>query len=43
MLVSDHNSYDGYRNGEIPSKERIIQISCVKGVEYDTIDCGHMW
>lgn len=48
MLVSDHNSYDGYRHfkeweqnarfGKHPLKDFVI----LKGIEYDTIDAGHI-
>ncbi len=43
MLISDHDSYNGYRawkkaHGEQPDKEFLV----LKGVEYDTIDAGHI-
>lgn len=43
MLVSDHNSYNGYRHW----KKHIKGIShtdfvVLKGIEYDTIDAGHI-
>ena len=41
MLVSDHNSYRGYRyykkNCE-PLKDFVV----LRGIEYDTLDCGHI-
>ena len=43
MLVSDHNSYDGYRRWkyEMKGKEH-IDFVVLKGIEYDTIDAGHI-
>lgn len=43
MLVSDHNSYDGYREwkNSLKGKEH-TDFVVLKGVEYDTLDCGHM-
>lgn len=43
MLVSDHDSYDGYRtwkkaHGDDSGREFVV----LKGVEYDTIDAGHI-
>lgn len=43
MLVADHNSYDGYRKWESSVCGKAHQDFVVlKGVEYDTADCGHM-
>lgn len=43
MLISDHNSYKGYRWWEKHLKDRKFQDFVVlKGIEYDTIDAGHM-
>ena len=43
MLVSDHNSYDGYREWKYSIKGKAHQDFVVlKGVEYDTCDCGHI-
>ncbi|HIU76302.1 MAG TPA: PHP domain-containing protein [Candidatus Pelethocola excrementipullorum] len=43
MLVSDHNSYDGYREWKNSIKGKQHQDFVVlKGVEYDTMDCGHI-
>ena len=43
MLVSDHNSYDGYREWKKSIKGKQHQDFVVlKGVEYDTRDCGHI-
>ncbi|WP_230399839.1 PHP-associated domain-containing protein [Novisyntrophococcus fermenticellae] len=43
MLVSDHNSYDGYRKwkNSIKGKQH-YDFVVLKGVEYDTMDCGHI-
>lgn len=43
MLISDHDSYKGYRawkkaHGENPDRDFLV----LKGVEYDTIDAGHI-
>lgn len=45
MLISDHNSYKGYRawkkrNGDGSDGEKEFVV--LKGVEYDTIDAGHI-
>lgn len=43
MLVTDHNSYNGYRFWKEQIKENKHQDFCVlKGIEYDTINAGHM-
>lgn len=43
MLVSDHNSYKGYRFWKNNLKGRKFQDFVVlKGIEYDTIDAGHI-
>ena len=43
MLVSDHNSYDGYRQWKNSIRgKRHRDFVVLKGVEYDTIDCGHI-
>ncbi|HIS80334.1 MAG TPA: PHP domain-containing protein [Candidatus Scatomonas merdavium] len=43
MLVSDHNSYDGYREWKNSLKGKAhTDFVVLKGVEYDTLDCGHM-
>ena len=43
MLISDHDSYNGYRcwkkqRGEAGDEDFLV----LKGVEYDTIDAGHI-
>lgn len=43
MLVSDHNSYNGYRSWKKNLKDRKFRDFIVlKGIEYDTIDAGHI-
>lgn len=43
MLVSDHNTYDGYREWKDNIKgKRHRDFVVLKGIEYDTIDAGHM-
>lgn len=43
MLVSDHNSYNGYRAWKRRLKDRKFRDFVVlKGIEYDTIDAGHI-
>lgn len=43
MLVSDHNSYNGYRAWKRTLKDKKYQDFVVlKGIEYDTIDAGHI-
>lgn len=43
MLISDHNTYKGYRAWKNEVKGRRFQNFVVlKGIEYDTIDAGHI-
>lgn len=43
MLISDHNSYNGYRSWKKNIKDRKFRDFVVlKGIEYDTIDAGHI-
>lgn len=43
MLVSDHNSYNGFRYWKKHLKDRKFRDFVVlKGIEYDTIDAGHI-
>lgn len=43
MLISDHNSYKGYRWWQDNLKgKKYGDFVVLKGIEYDTIDCGHM-
>lgn len=43
MLVSDHDSYDGYREWQdIKENSPYKDFVVLKGIEYDTIDGGHI-
>lgn len=42
MLVTDHDSYGGYRYYEENLKGKIGDFVVLKGVEYDTLDAGHI-
>ena len=43
MLISDHNSYDAYRYYKKHREEPAFKDFVVlKGIEYDTIDAGHI-
>ena len=43
MLVTDHNSYKGYRYWEQESnKKELEDFIVLKGIEYDTSNAGHM-
>lgn len=43
MLLTDHNSYQAYRYYQKHKKDPIFQNFVVlKGIEYDTIDAGHI-
>lgn len=42
MLVSDHNSYGGYRYWKNHRREMPSDFVVLKGIEYDTIDAGHI-
>jgi len=42
MLVSDHNSYEGYRYWSRHRDEMPTDFVVLKGIEYDTIDAGHI-
>lgn len=43
MLVSDHNSYNGYRKWKYTIKgKKHEDFIVLKGIEYDTIDAGHI-
>lgn len=41
MLITDHNSYKAYRNYK-KCKEKPDDFVVLKGIEYDTINAGHM-
>lgn len=43
MLVTDHNSYNGYRKfKEIANRMNLKEFTVLKGIEYDTKDAGHI-
>lgn len=42
MLVTDHDSYRGYRYYRRYLKDQIKDFVVLKGIEYDTVDAGHM-
>ncbi len=43
MLVTDHNSYHGYRHWKKYIKgKRHTDFLVLKGIEYDTFGAGHM-
>ena len=42
MLVTDHDSYNGYRYYRDCLKEKYPAFKVFKGIEYDTIDAGHI-
>lgn len=43
MLITDHNSYRAYRHWKKNIKGRKhTDFVVLKGIEYDTIDCGHI-
>lgn len=41
MLVTDHDSYDGYNVWKKTSLSRETEFVVLKGIEYDTRDAGH--
>ena len=41
MLVTDHDSYGGYRYYEDNLKKKIRDFVVLKGIEYDTLEAGH--
>lgn len=42
MLVTDHDSYNGYRTFRDTIKENLKDFVVLKGIEYDTLDAGHI-
>ena len=42
MLVTDHNSYNGFRKYRDEIKKELKDFVVLKGIEYDTIDAGHI-
>jgi predicted metal-dependent phosphoesterase TrpH len=42
MLVTDHDSYNGYRKYRDTLKGKLKDFVVLKGIEYDTLDAGHI-
>jgi len=42
MLITDHDSYKGYKHYQQNLKKHIDDFVVLKGIEYDTSDAGHM-
>lgn len=42
MLLTEHDSYDSYRYYQKNLKDEIGDFKVFKGIEYDTLDAGHM-
>ena len=43
MLITDHDTYNGYRHWKLSMKgKKYTDFVVLKGIEYDTLDCGHM-
>lgn len=43
MLLTDHNSYQAYRHYKKLKNDPVLQdFTVLKGIEYDTIDAGHI-
>lgn len=42
MVVTDHDSYNGYRTYRDTIKKDLKDFVVLKGIEYDTIDAGHI-
>jgi len=42
MLVTDHDSYDGFRYYRDNLKDKITDFVVLQGVEYDTFEAGHI-
>lgn len=42
MLVTDHDSYNGFRRYRDQLKGQSGDFAVLKGIEYDTIDAGHI-
>lgn len=42
MLITDHDSYNGFRYYRDNLKEKLKDFVVLKGIEYDTIDAGHI-
>lgn len=39
VLITDHNSYKGYEDAK---KYETVKFKVLKGIEYDSFDCGHI-
>jgi hypothetical protein len=42
MLVTDHDSYNGFRKYRDTLKGKLDDFVVLKGIEYDTLDAGHI-
>lgn len=42
MLVTDHDSYGGYDYYDKNLRDKITDFTVLKGIEYDTLDGGHI-
>lgn len=42
MLITDHNSYKAYRHYKKELKQKYPDFIVLKGIEYDTLDAGHI-
>lgn len=43
MLITDHDSYRAYRYYErLPKNKKVSDFVVLKGIEYDTVDAGHI-
>ena len=42
MLVTDHDSYNGFRYYRDNLKDKLKDFVVLKGIEYDTVDAGHI-
>ena len=43
MLITDHDTYHGYRHWKYHMKGKVHEDFVVlKGIEYDTLDAGHI-
>lgn len=42
MLITDHDSYNGFRSYRDNIKKNLADFTVLKGIEYDTLDAGHI-
>ena len=42
MVITDHDTYQGYRHWKNQLKEKHPDFVVLKGIEYDTRDAGHI-